>query len=197
MDRDDTKTWRNWAPGVFIVLLLGVLTIGTVIGFKTLFRPKNLPAAEPPQRLVIEEYVPLDESEPVEEVELDRYGNPIPQRVEVPESPYPEPEHGCGTEALPRLNPFCDNLSDRALTDRHVAQYMSYLAVGVVAPGTLDAWPMSKDITHWLRAVVGTPVEDGGPDLENRAEYLSILDRWHSDDFSTAKSRVLMFLFSN
>lgn len=181
VEADRWGTFKRWAPAALVTLVLLAAIVGGYAGVKAVVtKPEPQSMADPvatPETFPIEEYTPA-EGEPLPE--LDEYGNPIPQRVPVDVAKYPavKPSEGCSTLTLPRTDPFCSNMSDRALTDRHVAKYMlPHAAYRAGSRSTYDR-EVSKDATHWLRQVVATPVEDGGPDLTYRAEFLRILDSW-------------------
>lgn len=181
--------WRRWLPGVVVVVVLGIVALALFLGARALIGSASTSpepgAPEEATPIVIEEYTPV----PVEEkTELDQYGNPIPQRVPVDIGKYPavKPAEGCSTLTLPRTDPFCSNMSDRALTDRHVANYMLPHAAHVSGSRSIYDREITKDATHWLRQVVATPVEDGGPSLTHEVQFLEILDRWLEDDYSHA-----------
>lgn len=163
---------------------IGFLCAGAILGV-IIFGGNQSPSPTPqPAEPVSQASVSESPEQPDPETELDEFGNPIPQRVKVDIGKYPTEPDSCSTLTLPRTNPFCDNLSDRALTDTHIANYMAHQVTYKVAPNSLGAQDVGKDALHWLRQVVATPAEEGGPQAEHREQYLEVLDRWLSDDYS-------------
>lgn len=174
---------RRWLPVVFVSIVILAILVGLSLGIKALVGGRDAaPAPEP--TLEILEGAPHVEAEAP--VELDEYGNPLPQRVPVDVGLYPAAPGECSTLDLPRSNPFCDNVSDRALTDRNFAHYMAALAADSIAPDSPGSVTFTLDRVHWLRQVAASPIEDGGPQVEHREQYLEILDRWLADDYSQA-----------
>ena len=181
MEAGKRSSFQRWAPVLFVLTFVGLVIVVLYVSATSLIasRPQESPPA-PPQ-LSIEQYEPVAGDE---WRGLDQYGNPIPQRVEVKIGVYPVEARNCSTLSLPRTDPFCNNMSDRALTDRHVADYMARHAAEQIAPGSIGAVPMSKDANHWLLQVVQAPVDEGGPNLANRSRFTRILTKWLDDDYS-------------
>ncbi len=167
---------QRWAPAVLVIAVIGGAALGAVAGVRTLLSGpvEELVAAET-ETLRIEEYEPVaaaPTSTPTHTGTVYASNGSILERPK-----------GAILKTIDGLY----QMDISTYTDHQIAQFMVTSAAwhaGLEPIYPQD--PMRDGAVGWLREVVTTPVEAGGPDLRHTRKFVEILDRWEEGDFTNA-----------